>query len=193
LVLGRYCIPSTEALRNVNISNFYGNFTTYFDVNKITNYVSDVFAVWYVLLICVGIAFALGFIYMIVLRCCASVLVFFTLMAVLCALGGGGVWLYFFKDHYETTAKNYKYCEYGAYVLWGLAGAYLLILLCLCKRIRLGVAIIKCTAQFIGSTPSVFFIPLFFVIFIGAWIAGWAFSAVYLFSVGEIKPRDAPL
>lgn len=162
-------------------------------MNKITAYVSDIFAVWYVLLICVGAAFIFGFIYLIFVRLCASVMIFFTLVGVLFCLGGGGVWLFFYKKHFETTTNNYKYCLYGSYTLWGLAGIYLFLLLCLCKRIRLGIAIIKCTAQFIGGTPSVFFIPIFFVLLVGGWIAGWAFSAVYLFSVGTIEPRASPL
>jgi len=77
--------------------------------------------------------------------------------------------------------------------LWGLDGLYAFILLCLCNRIRPGVAIMKCTAQFIGSTPSVFLLPLVFSLLCGGWIAAWAFSAVFLFSVGEIEPRPAPL
>jgi Plasma-membrane choline transporter len=146
--------------------------------------VSDIFAVWYVIAICVGVAFLLGFVYMVLLRCCASLLVFVTLVGILLSLGGGGVWLYFMKNNYISTSENYKYCLYGAYTLWGIDGAYAIILLCLCNRIRLGVAIMKCTAQFIGSTPSVFLIPFVFSLLCAIWIAGWAFSAVFLFSVG---------
>ena len=107
---------------------------------------SDVFAVWYVLCIAVGVAFVLGFVYMILLRCCASLMIFVSLVAILFCIGGGGVWLYFMKDDYETTSNNYKYCLYGAYTLWGIDAVYAFLLLCLCNRIRLGVAVMKCTA-----------------------------------------------
>jgi hypothetical protein len=106
-VFGKYCIPDSEALKNATIQAFYENFEKYFDVSKITGYVSDVFAVWYVLCIAVGVAFVLGFVYMILLRCCASLMIFVTLFAILLCLGGGGVWLYFMKDNYEATTKNY--------------------------------------------------------------------------------------
>lgn len=162
-------------------------------MSKITSYVSDIFAVWYVLLICVGVAFILGFVYMIFLRCCASVMIFFSLVGILLALGGGGVWLYLRKDNYDSTSKNYEYCLYGSYVLWGIDGLYAFLLLCLCNRIRLGVAVMKCTALFIGATPTVFLIPPIFSILCGGWIACWAFSAVFLFSVGTIEPRPSPL
>lgn len=82
---------------------------------------------------------------------------------------------------------------YTSYALWGLAGVYLIILLCLCGRIRLGVAIVKATARFINNTWSLFLIPIFFIIIIGAFICYWVFTAAYIFSIGQIGPRDAPL
>jgi len=146
IVMGRYCLPDATALLNSTISAFYSRFEKYFDVNKITAYVSDMAEAWYILLIAVGVAFILSFIYMLLLRCCASIMVFISLVGILLALGGFGFWLYVSKDNFITTSNNYKFCLYGAYALWGLDGLYLFLLLCLCNRIRLGVAIIKCTA-----------------------------------------------
>jgi len=76
----------------------------------------------------------------------ASILVFITLVGILLLLGGFGVWLFIYKSHYETGTNEYKMLEYGAYTMWGIDGLYALILLCLCNRIRLGVAVMKCTA-----------------------------------------------
>lgn len=36
-------------------------------------------------------------------------------------------------------------------------------------------------------------VPIIFTIICGVWIVGWVFSAVYLFSVGTLEPRPAPL
>jgi len=74
-------------------------------------------------------------------------------VAVLIGLVAGGFWLSLYKDNYDELSDNYKALEYGAYVAWGLAACYLLLLLCLCNRIRLGIAIIQATAKFIGDTP----------------------------------------
>jgi len=104
------------------------------------------YAVWYVLAICVGIAFGLGFIYMLLLRCCAGVMVFISLVSVMLLLGGAGAWLFFMKNRYTISSHAYKYCLYGAYAVWGIDGLYCLILLCLCRTIRIGVAVVKCTA-----------------------------------------------
>lgn len=143
--------------------------------------------------IAVGTAFVLGMIYMLILRCCAGVIVFLSLVGILVMLGGGGAWIYFIgRYRYDPSDKNFNYMTIGSYVIWGIAGTYLLILLCLCNRIRLGVAIIKCTSQFIQGTWSVFFIPITFVIATGVWITAWLFTAVFLFSVGTLTYREEP-
>lgn len=38
---------------------------------------------------------------------------------------------------------------YGSYVVFGLAGLYFLLVLCMCKSIQLGIAINKVAAKFV--------------------------------------------
>ena len=76
-----------------------------------------------------------------------------------------------------------KWCGIG---LWILAGIYFLILMCCCSRIRLGIAIIEATSQFVASKFSIFFVPVFFFLIIMVWVAYWIISAVYVYSVGEV-------
>lgn len=153
----------------------------------------DLVNCWQVMVICIGAAFIIGLLYLLLLRCCVGVMVWATIFAVLAILGGGGYWAYRTKDRYDTEDQNYKYLLYGAYTLWGLTVFYLLLILCCCSRIRLAVAIMKVTSQFIYNTPSVLLIPIIFLIFCVIWVAAWTFTAVYIFSVGDIKPRDDPL
>lgn len=140
-----------------------------------------------------AIAFVLAFVYLILLRCCAGILVFFTLIAVGLLLGGFGAYLYLDRDRFPEDTTYYNAMLYGGYVMFGLTAIYCLVLLCLCNRIRLGVAIIKATAQFMGNTPSVYFIPIVFFLLATIWMAAWCFSFVFLFSVGTISQRDPPL
>ena len=48
----------------------------------------------------------------------------------------------------------------------------------------------KCTAAFIGGTPQVFLVPPFAACVVIAWFVTWAYFAISIFSVGEIKPRS---
>lgn len=81
---------------------------------------------------------------------------------------------------------------YGAYALWGVDAAFLLIVFFCCSRIRLAVAITKVTGQFVYNTPTVLLIPIIFLLINVVWVTAWAFTAVFIMSVGEIKPRDEP-
>jgi hypothetical protein len=184
--MNRYCMPDDTALLNSTIATFKNQFYEQYHVDKFTDYISDLFSVWYVMVICIGVAFVFGFAYMFVLKCCAGIILFFSLIAIFLMIGGLGVWAYFTKNQYDTTDQNYKYLQYGAYILWGIAGFYLLILLCLCNRIRLGLSIIKTTADFVNNTPTIFIVPIVFVVIIAAWVVVWVVTCLYIFSVGDI-------
>lgn len=78
-------------------------------------------------------------------------------------------------------------------LLWCLAAIYFVALLCCCSRIRLAVAIMKATSQFVQHTPTVFTVPFVFFFIIGGWVTFWVISAVYVYSVGTpVKSDDLP-
>lgn len=131
--------------------------------------------------------------YLLILRCCAGVVIFFSIFAIIGAFGAGGYWLYATRVQYAATDNNYKYMTYGAYALWGIAGAFFLLTLCCLSRIRLAVAIMKVTSQFVYRTPTTLLLPIIFFVLVLAWLIFWTFLAVYITSVGTPAPRDPPL
>jgi hypothetical protein len=85
------------------------------------------------------------------------------------------------------TARIYiKLC---AYVIWGLAVIYFLILLCMCINIQIAIAMMKTSAIFVSHNLKTVFVPFFAFIFVGIFVIGWVIGAVCLFSVGEIIPE----
>jgi len=67
-------------------------------------------------------------------------------------------------------------------IVWGFGGLWIILIICLQKRIRLAIAVNKCAAMFVYNTPTVLFVPLIQV-FIGiTWCCLWAFSASFLLS-----------
>ena len=114
--------------------------------------------------ICIGVAFAIGMIYLVILRFLAGVIIWFSIFAILGVIGGGGYWCYYTKDSYDVSNNNHKYLEYGAYALWGIDGAFFILIVCCCSRIRLAVAVMKVTGSFIFGTPSVLLVPIIFVV-----------------------------
>ncbi|KAF4670391.1 hypothetical protein FOL47_002068 [Perkinsus chesapeaki] len=78
--------------------------------------------------------------------------------------------------------------KYSSYVVLGLAALYLLILLCLCKRIRLGIALNKVAAQFVYNNKLVLIIPVLQTIKCMGWWAVWLVAVCFTISnVPEAK------
>lgn len=85
--------------------------------------------------------------------------------------------------------KHKAYYTYGSYAVWGVTGLLLCCILCNCKNIRIGVKVMKCTAQFIGSTPQVFLVPVLFAILLVVWLFVFVIISLYIVSIGELGPR----
>lgn len=160
-----------------------------FGNDKFTEYVSDVVSVWYVHLMMLGIAFVIGFIYLLVLKLVGGLIIFISIVLIFIALAAGGVLCWSYKDTYPAGSKSNKALEIGAYVLWGLSALYILIVLCCIGRIKLGIAIFKATADFIGDVKTVFIVPFSFTLLIGIWMLFWTVSAAFIFSIGTPEPR----
>lgn len=59
----------------------------------------------------------------------------------------------------KITAQQ-EYLKYYAYAIWGVTGLVLIIILCMCGRIKLAVAVCKCAGKFILDVCSVMFVPI---------------------------------
>lgn len=90
----------------------------------------------------------------------------------------------------DPENEQYPYYLYGSYVVAGITGILLICAIFNQKNIRIGVAVMKCTAAFIGGTPQVFAVPPIASVIIVAWLVLWVFIAAHIVSVGEIKPRE---
>lgn len=97
-----------------------------------------------------------------------------------------------------TVLQGQRVCENGfsipdssgrwavqiiSYVLFGLGGLYLILIILLCKRIRIGIAMNKVAAQFVGQNMSTLLVPLFQTFTLIAWWALWLASIVYTVTV----------
>lgn len=124
---------------------------------------------------------------MIFIRCCAKYVVWITVLSGFLVLIGGAIYLYYTASRYKSDDDAKNWVLYSSYFSFGLAGAYLLVLLCCCNKIRLGIAIMRTAADFIRDTYRVFLVPIFFFFAIAIWMAYWIVSIVFIWSVGDIK------
>ena len=80
-----------------------------------------------------------------------------------------------------------------AYIFWGLSGLVLCSLCCCYSAVRLGIAVFKTTAQYIQANMHIFFLPFLANATAAIWFLLWAGSFLFLYSVGDPRPRDPPL
>lgn len=123
-----------------------------------------------------GFAIVISFIYLFMLRCFVGCIVWISLIGTLFLLIGLGVIFLFnaglFGDlttvgalGLPTFATQSQYYEVYGWICIGLAGVYLILLLCCCSRIRLAVAVCNVAGQFVVRVYLIILVPIFMTIF----------------------------
>jgi len=188
----RFCVPSAT-------EEIFGSATsTVFDSDMLEQWISDIRNTWQVLVCSFGVAFALGLVYMVLLKYCSGVL---TWSAILAFIGGTAVlgWQFYEKaqtsqDVEDSTTDTSSTSSFGntvttekavAYLSWAIAIITVLAVLCLFNRIRLAIAIMKAAADYVKETPSAMLLPPFTVVVLCIFYGYWGFTSVYLVSSGD--------
>lgn len=131
LYLSKFCLPDTSsASSSSTYSNFKSSIMDKYGGNYVTTYMSDVYYCWWVFIVAAAVSFVLGFVYLVLLRCCAKIMIWFTIFSGFFALLACGLYLYFTSFNYSSTDSTRNYMQYGAYSLFGCCLIYLIIVLC---------------------------------------------------------------
>lgn len=176
------------------VEQFEATVKKYMSQSGADAYIADVMAVRDLLAWTILSAFVIGFIYLILLRMIGSIIIYASIVAIILGTLAGGYMLFDTSNKMcEGTgtcavkeAEMQKYYLYGAYAIWGFAG---LIFICVCfnwKNIRIGIAVMKCTASFIGSTPQIFAVPPVAILLLMLWFGLWIVIALHIGSVGDV-------
>ncbi len=198
-------MPSKETMSSL-YESFFQDFMDQYGASSAAQWVGDIFTCWQILPIGAVIAFLLGFVFMILLKLLAGVIVWISIILIFIGFAAGGGFCFVKWDDLKSqrvateeetgtveetdkfsTENKYMYAMIG---LWAIALVYVLLILCLLGRIRLGVAIFKCTASFIGSNPLIFIVPIVGLVLILVWVVVWGFFAAFIYTIGYIEPWD---
>jgi len=177
LVLSRYCLPTGEAARSAFFSSA--------GAEKVGQYLSDLYTAWKVLLMAVGIAFVLSLVYMLLLRCCAKILVWVTFIGFIVMLATIG---YFFYDKSGKSVDEGDQLNYQvlAITFWALDFVLMLLICCLYDDIQTALTIIEAAGQFVFNVPTVLLVPIFVIFLAAGYLAYWIYTVVFIYSIGEI-------
>ena len=176
-MLDRYCLPD---------SNRY--IELFFDASgadKLGQYLADLYLSWKVLLISVFVALVLALIYMLIIRLCAAIVIWVTLIAYIVFLAVIG---YLFYNEYTNAIDdgeqlNYLVC---AILIWCFDGLFLLMIFCMYNDIQMSIAIIVASAKFIFSNFFILLLPPIAIIITAGYLVYWIASTLYVYSIGDI-------
>jgi len=192
-----FCLPtiktdSISAVSEKTLDTFMSLFQSTIMDSKVTEYMSDIAMSWKVLAVSSATAIVLGYIYLILIRFMGAVLVWLSIILVQLSLIAAGIFTFFQARNYEDGSDNNKWLKISAYVIWGVAGLYLICICCCWNAIRIGIAVYQTTAEYIAKNMRIFLLPLVTYIVAGSWFAIWLASFVFIFSVGEPTHREPP-
>lgn len=154
---GKVCFPvldpdATDEIGKM-VNSFYDEIMTQFNESGVTEYINDTLATWQVLLIGLGSAFVIGFIFLFLLRWIVAPIVWGSIFLTVALMGYGGYMLFDIGGKMPESDEYKMYYTYGSYVVWGLTALLVLFLCCNCRNIRIGIAVMKTTADFLKDTP----------------------------------------
>lgn len=146
-------------------------------------------------LVILFIALILSIIVMLLIRACGGCLIWSLIVIYFLTLTIFGFVCFFQSPHYTSTTinpfKNSTDLKNIAYVCWSIDVASFLIFLCVYKKIKVGIYVIKLTADFTREECQTILVP--FIMFIsiviykliqGIFIAFWIITTIYLYSSG---------
>lgn len=106
------------------------------------------------------------------MRCIAGIVVWVSIIATILALLALGLLLMYsggqFGDANQvfmgykipTVGENVQYIKYYGYAVLGVAGVFIIIILCMCSRIRLAVALCSCAGKYIVDVMLSVLVPV---------------------------------
>ena len=181
---------NTSKLASEQLINF-----SFFSADRLINWISDIFVAKYVILASVVWSFLLAMIFLLLLRCCAGIIVFIILVGIFVGLVILSILLRFKMYDYKEKGDETKQILFCVlfWVCVALAIIWLLFVLIMCNRIRLSIALIQIAAKYINMNCSILWIPFLFFIITIAWIGYWVILSVYLYSTGEFDKENSKI
>jgi len=193
-VFERFCVPA-KATDFALISKVFSKYS-------IENHIESISASKYLILISVGIALLISFVFSYLLEKCAGVVVTLALVGFYAAAG----YLSYIswkgmnenKDFGENDAlKRSKYKLYRG--LLGFLAISIAILSCMIccfwSRLILAVKVISAAAEFVSETKRVIFVPIVMLVITCAYLGFWTLITCYIYSTAQFVkdiPNDVP-
>eukprot|EP00656_Telonema_subtile_P006724 TRINITY_DN1312_c0_g1_i1.p1 TRINITY_DN1312_c0_g1~~TRINITY_DN1312_c0_g1_i1.p1 ORF type:complete len:678 (-),score=174.63 TRINITY_DN1312_c0_g1_i1:222-2255(-) len=163
---------------------------------KIKSVVADLIAGWWILAIAAGGSLIISFIWIQLLKYCAGCFVWTVIWGSVLITAGVSFMCWYLYDFYNSEYDKYsldndQILSYTFLSLCAIFGVFAFILLCLvvclCKKIRIAIGIVKEACEAVTSMPLIVLYPLCQYIGFLVFIAYWVIVAGYMASTGDVE------
>jgi hypothetical protein len=158
------------------------------------SWISDIYRSWSAMFIVLGLSIGFSIIYLILLRYCAGVVVWATIIATFVIMILFGVYIEKVAHEKYSSHKDRKTrhgLETFAIIIFVCIAIFFLIVLFMFRRIRLAVAVLKSGSIFLKDVPSILFVPIVIFLLSFAFYTYWITALIYIYSSGHIKDHDS--
>ena len=167
--------------------------SSYFNVERLAKWITDLYITRWIIFASVLWSFALAMIFMLLLKFIGGLIIFIFFLLIV-------VGLIILAAYFKINSVNY--IEQGDLVYKAAMEAFfwiclvftiifLIFILLMCNRIRLSMAMISVTSQYINKTIAIIFIPFLFFIIELLWIVYWIFLSVFIYSTGDFDEKGS--
>lgn len=176
-------VPSTNQQDSTTLINMQ-----IINTDKLISWMTDLVTCYPIILASVGFSLVIALTYMVLIRCCAAPIAYTTIILILGSLAGLGYVFQARADYYKGIQDNTYQNTMIALcaVFYSLAGIWLLMILFMCNRIRLAIALVEVTADYISHVWSILVVPLIFWVVSALYYAYWVALSIFLYSSGTI-------
>jgi len=185
--LGIYCLPNKDHLPN-SLKGGYGKVWDYLDIKAVNEYVRDMARGWPVIIIGVFITFflCLGFVYLV--EYCAKIVAWICIIGSFVFLVGLGFYFVFTRNRAGAAHND----QYGWNIFFGCCcwvGAFLVFFFvcCFCKSLRIAIAVVQASADFITDTKRILLVPIIGFVIVVIFYIIWISVAICVYTIGDIK------
>jgi len=179
---GRVCMPSLT--KYASLASFSSSVSS--SLGSMEKYSSDLISARWVILGSMGVAMVVGFIYLLLVRVFAGVIVFVTIVGYLLGLVVAGYLCYVKGTTADSTGYTNTNLTYVAYGLWGVSALFALMFCCFRSQLRLAVAIVKTAGVFVNDVKSIIIVPVVGQVLIIIFFIVWIIGLALIFSTGTV-------
>lgn len=191
-LIGHFCLPKTEFTSSTNMENaFKSAFFNQLLGNKWATYAFDIYKSWWIILVSVVVAWIFATVFLYAIKKFGGIMLWVSFLCTGIIFFVLGFYAFFFASNSfdeENPARNY--CKIVGVICWLFIPFLCVSMCCSLNSLLLGIAVFKTTCDYVSKNSYVMLLPTVSCMFTMVWFFIWILSAVFIFSIGEPKPRE---